>query len=420
MTTEVTPETEREDMQQPSRLDVLVIGLHYLPEPSGNAPYTAGLAQGLKRTGHEVRVITAYPHYPWWQIRPGYEGHEMHEIVGDVPVHRLRPWVPRRQGLLQRVAMETLFGLRAARAPWGKPARVVLVSPALFSTAVVAVVARLRRVPVTIWVQDIYSLGVRETGHARPLAYLIERLERTVLGLADSVVVIHDRFARVLVDRLGLPAERVHVVRNWSHVAQPEGLDRAAARARLGWGENEVVVLHAGNMGAKQGLENVVDAAAVASDRGSPVRFVLLGDGNRRTSLEARAVKGARLAFVDPLPDAEYLDAMNAADVLLVNERPGLSEMSVPSKLTSYLSTGLPVVAATDRDSITAEEVACAAAGLRVDPTDPVALVLACERLGQDPELSRTLGVSGRKFRKAHLSEQAAVSAFEKVLAEAG
>ena len=80
---------------------------------SGNAPYTAGLAQGLKRTGHQVRVITAYPHYPWWQIRPGYEGHEMHEVVGDVPVHRLRPWVPRRQGLLQRVAMETLFGLQA-------------------------------------------------------------------------------------------------------------------------------------------------------------------------------------------------------------------------------------------------------------------------------------------------------------------
>lgn len=419
MTTEVAPETEREDVQPPTVLDLLVIGLHYVPEPSGNAPYTAGLAQGLKRTGHQVRVITAYPHYPWWQIRPGYEGSEMHEMIGDVPVHRLRPWVPRRQGLLQRVAMETLFGLRAARAPWGRPARVVLVSPALFSTAVLGVVARFRRVPVTIWVQDIYSLGVRETGHARPLAYLIERLERTVLGFADSVVVIHDRFARVLVDRLGVAAERVHVVRNWSHVAQAEGLDRAAARARLGWGEDEVVVLHAGNMGAKQGLENVVDAAAVAVDRGSPVRFVLLGDGNQRATLEARAVTGARLTFVDPLPDAEYLDAMNAADVLLVNERPGLSEMSVPSKLTSYLSTGLPVVAATDPDSITAEEVARAGAGLRVDPTDPAALVLACEQLGSDPELSRTLGASGREFRAAHLSEQAAVIAFEKVLTEA-
>ena len=58
------------------------------------------------------------------------------------------------------------------------------------------------------------------------------------------------------------------------------------------------------------------------------MKFVLLGDGNQRVSLEAMAAC-SRLQFLDPLPDGVFERALASADILLVNERPGVTEMAV-------------------------------------------------------------------------------------------
>ena len=111
-------------------------------------------------------------------------------------------------------------------------------------------------------------------------------LEGWLLRTADRVVVIHDRFAARVADDFGVPRDRIEVVRNWTHLPPSPEVDVAATRAALGWAPGEIVVLHAGNMGVKQGLENVVDAARLASERELPVRFVLLGHGSERDRLK--------------------------------------------------------------------------------------------------------------------------------------
>ena len=66
--------------------------------------------------------------------------------------------------------------------------------------------------------------------------------------------------------------------------------------------------------------------------------------------------------------------------MLLVNERPGLIEMSAPSKLTTYFEAGRPIVAATEPTSITAEEIERSGAGIRVAPGRPSAILEAVLR----------------------------------------
>jgi len=84
--------------------------------------------------------------------------------------------------------------------------------------------------------------------------------------------------------------------------------------------------LHAGNMGAKQGLENVVEAARLADQRGSPITFVLMGAGNQRSRLTALARGIRSIQFLEPLPDGEFETAVATADVLVLNERPQVAE----------------------------------------------------------------------------------------------
>jgi glycosyltransferase involved in cell wall biosynthesis len=315
--------------------------------------------------------------------------------------------------------MELAFGLRALTANWHKPDVVVLLSPALFSSMLVALRAVLSRRPFVVWVQDFYSLGAAEAGQAGALqSRLLAAAERLLFSRARAVVVIHERFKRSVVARLGVSPDKVVVIRNWSHVNELAGESsesRSLMRQDLGWPKDVTVVLHAGNMGVKQGLVNVVDASRVAHRDGQPLLFVLMGDGNQRATLEAMGTT-ACLEFIDPVPQELFTLALAAADVLLVNERPGVRDMSVPSKLTSYFATGLPIIAATDAGSVTAEEIEASGAGIRVDAGRPELIVMAAMELRNSPQTARALGRNGLDFRRSHLSAASSLDSFHKVL----
>ncbi|MGX5714867.1 glycosyltransferase [Arthrobacter sp. MAHUQ-56] len=401
-------------------MKILILGLNYAPEPTGNAPYTTSLAEGLAAAGHDVHVITGYPHYPEWSVREGYSGWKREEVINGVRVLRLRHYVPKRPTGMSRLHMELSFGVRLVFSRWQKPDVVLVVSPALFSSALAILRVRLarKRPAVGIWIQDLYSKGIVETGTAGGfLSHLATKVESEILRATDGVAAIHERFKRHMVKSLHVPAAQVEVIRNWTHLPDSPTNGVREMRIRLGWEDSDIVVLHAGNMGKKQGLENVVEAARIADGKGSRVRFVLLGDGNQRSRLQALAEGVERISFVDPLPDLEFQRALAAADALLVNELPGVKDMAVPSKLTSYFNAGVPVIAATDRESVTAYEIESSGGGVRVDPGLPNALVEAAEALSADPSIGAKMAENALRFRYETLSETVAVAHYNDFIA---
>ncbi|HIF24138.1 MAG TPA: glycosyltransferase WbuB, partial [Gemmatimonadetes bacterium] len=399
----------------PTRTEaVTIVGLNYPPEPTGISPYTGAMARGLSQRAYRVRVLTAHPHYPEWQIRAGYGQWTRNEVHDGVQVRRLRHYVPQRPSPVRRFLSEVSFGVRSVFTRWNGPHVVVAVSPALFASALAAFRVKTfhRRTPLVVWVQDLYWLGLSETDQGRGRARaIIKATERWLLRMADCVVVIHDRFAQRVVEDFGLDADRVLVVRNWTHLRPVPDIDRPATRAKFGWGE-ETVVLHAGNMGIKQGLDNVLDAARIAAEKSSHIRFVLLGNGVEKPRLADAGANIPTLQFIDSLSDDDFAAALRAADILLVNEKAGVSEMAVPSKLTSYFSTGRPVLAATDVGGITADEVRASKGGIVVRAGDPEQLLDAAIALGGDTDLSARLGANGLTYRKTVLDETFAIDQF--------
>ncbi|MHA7282218.1 glycosyltransferase family 4 protein [Arthrobacter sp. TMS2-4] len=397
------------------KLRVSILALNYTPESTGVAPYVTRLAERLAAEGHTVQALVGFPHYPEWRLRAGYSGWQSSENIRDVHVKRLRHYVPAKPSALRRMHLELSFGLRLLFARWDRPDVVLVVTPALFSSALVLLRTRfgLRRPASGIWVQDIYSRGLDEISKGQsPFVSAMRKIEGFVFRSATGVCVIHERFMDYVVSGLGVANRDVTVIRNWTHLDTSASTERSGTRSKWGWQDQDIVVLHAGNMGAKQGLANVVRAAALAAQRDSRVLFVLLGDGNQRQHVEALAAGIGRIQFIDPLPDEDFKAVLGAADILLVNEMPGLRETAVPSKLTSYFSTGLPVIAATDPDSTTAGEISKSGGGIRVDPKHPAALLEAAELLGEDHPLSKSLGESGKMYASATLSEDAAIVAF--------
>lgn len=395
------------------------MSLHARPEQTGNAPYVGSLVAGLAREGWSVRLIAAHPHYPQWRVHDGYGQWARTDTESGVRVRRLRHYVPSNPSSVKRMLAEISFGIRVWFTRWGSPDAVVFVSPAMISSAIAMSRARTlsRRTPAVVWVQDLYGRGMAQTDTGgRAARAAVTWLERSLLRAATRVVVIHERFRTLVLDELDVAPERVSVVRNWSHLASVQATsDRSLIRAERGWSD-EIVVVHGGNQGVKQGLENVIDAARLADERSAPVKFVLVGHGSRHQALRTRASGIRRIEFLDPMPDAEYTATLAAADVLLVNELAGVSDMAVPSKLTTYFRSGRPVLVASEDGSISAEEVHRAGAGRRVDAGDPEALLAGVIALGADAGAAASLGASGAEFARDHLEESSAIRAFSRQL----
>lgn len=397
---------------------ITFVGLNFSPERMGVGPYATRFCSGLAERGHQVTVITGVPHYPQWDVSPEYRWKiTAHEDVEGLPTKRVRHMVPRNPSNARRLAMEMTFGLRAAVSGWQRPDVLICTSPALISTGIVSLRhwASGSRPALGLWVHDLYAVGLQETQNSSGAkARLLANVESRVLNHADGIAVLTDRFRAQLVQNLGVDPSKVTRIRNWNHIRGIQNSDRRDIRGRLGWSEDQSIVLHAGNMGVKQGLDNVVQAARIAEEQNSNLRFVLLGDGNQRRQLEENARGLSRLEFLDPVPEEDFASTLAAADILLLNELPGVSDMSIPSKLTSYFQSGRPVLAATGPDSTAAGEIRASGAGVQIPGGNPMSLFEAATRLASNPLLQDELGARGIQYADRELTEQASLDKFDR------
>ena len=350
-----------------------LFGMHYAPEPSGNAPYTTALCEHLARVGWDVEVHTGQPHYPEWvkQLAPRTS------TINGVSVNRHRHHVPSRPNTAGRAAMDGSWSASTAPAALRRRDTDVMmgVVPNLSAAGVALSAARRSNVPCVLWFQDLMGQAAVQSGieGGSRVARAVRTTETAAARRADAVVVVSGGFTDYLVTG-GVDPDRIRVVRNWS-LMEPVQVDRPHARSRFGFGDDQVVAVHSGNMGAKQGLDIVLDTAEVASD----IMFVLQGNGSERESLrqgaEARGL--TNVMFLPSLLPDELSDLLGAADVLMLTQRPTVTDMSLPSKLTTYLTVGTPVAASISPASEAATLLADAACADVVAAGDPAAFAEA-------------------------------------------
>ena len=393
---------------------VCVVSINYSPERSGIGPYTTGMAVGLAARGHDVQVLTGLPHYPEWRVNSAHrELSGKVQSMDGVVVRRFAHYVPSDPTTRRRLLFESTFGIRAVSFPWGRPDVVLTTSPSLIASAMAIARSKVANVPVGIIVHDLYGKGVIETGvMSGRMARAVRRFEAWVLKQATGAAVVHERFETAAI-QAGVDPRRITVIRNWAHVEAAGPVNISEVRAKHGWSTDDRIVIHSGNMGAKQGLENVVEAARLADQQQVNIRFILVGNGHQRRALERRAQGIVRIEFTDSLEMDDYRQVLASADVLLVSERPGVEEMAVPSKLTTYFAAGRPIVAATHTGGVTAQEIKDSGAGVIVAAGDPTALLGTCVNLADDFGAAKRFGTSGQRYARRLLGVDRAIDEYD-------
>jgi glycosyltransferase involved in cell wall biosynthesis len=396
-----------------AQLKVLITTSYFWPEDAGSAPYLTGLADHLAERGHDVLVATTFAHYPEWASSANGRL-AANERRNGVTIRRRWTYVPGTQSALHRAGYELSllsFGLTALPWRW-RPDVVLGTCPSLAGGTLAGAASKLYRVPYGIVFQDLMGLAASQSGVAggARVAGFVRSSELRLAAGAARIGIIAEGFRRYFVGA-GLPSEKIDRLRNWTRRVAPDE-ERSDTRRRYAW-EDDFVCVHGGNMGQKQGLDNLLDAAALL--RGTGVRIALVGDGNDRPRLERIAAEKNldNVDFIDMQGPGRWEATMQAADLLLVNQRASVMDMSLPSKLTSYFASGQPVVAAVSADSETAHEITSARAGIVVPPAEPAALRDAIVLLKEDRARGAELGTGGEAYARSKLSRENALAEYD-------
>lgn len=412
---------------------LLLHGINYAPELTGIGKYTGELARFLAARGHAVRVVCAPPYYPQWRIGPGYHAWQFRrEWLDGVEVLRAPLWVPRRPGGLSRLLHQASFALGSM--PWmgasvsWQPQVVFAVAPAIFAAPAALWAARRAShgagVPAWLHIQDFELDAAAALGmlpFPRLTAPLAAGFERRVLAGFQRVSTISPRMLERLHAK-GLSPERSLLFPNWvdtqviAPLAGPSPL-----HAELGIPPEQPVVLYAGNLGRKHGLEAVLGAARLVAGAQplagqSELLFVICGEGAARPDLERASAGMANLRLLPLQPPERLNDLLNLADIHVLPERADAADLVMPSKLGGMLASARPVVAAVRPGSGVAEVVG--KVGVCVPPEQPAALAAALQALAADPARRASLGAAGRQFVKENWESRQILLEFEQRLQE--
>ena len=202
------------------------------------------------------------------------------------------------------------------------------------------------------------------------------------------------------ISEFGVLRGHITQIGNYSvRIIKPE--NRLSSRQAFGWSEDMFIVIHSGNMGSKQNLENVIDAAH-ALEVEKDVKIFLVGHGNQETKLKILCLDKPNIQVMEAVSEENFSRLLASADILLINERYTQTEMSLPSKLTSYLRSGRPVLAAVPRYGSTWEYLEGIAE--LVEAGNPYALANAILRLKKDESRRSVLAEKGLKFAAQELN----------------
>ncbi len=394
--------------------EIIIVGINFWPEPTGNSVYTSDLAGALAEK-LKVRVITGVPHYPWWRKQKDVNDDDFLQGKSNIELLRRDHFVPQKHTNFLRFLMELSFGLRVVILGKLKSPRILLISPAMVSSALVLLFLKLSRkkTKVSFWVQDLYEQGLQETQTSSVTASrIIAKIENWSLENSDRVIFPHNSFLQAKLST-GLKFKDVSILPNWSQFNFNPTEDAVEVRSKFGLGDKKLV-LHIGNMGVKQGLENVVEAAKMAERRKENLIFVLVGSGNQLELLKSVAADCQSIVFIPPVQEQDLSNLLSAADILLVNEKPGVKQMSIPSKLTTYFQTGKPVLVCSEQNSLAALEVVNNHIGSWVRSGNPEALLNAL--LGMNLDSGKEMALRAQSYATNNLSRRAALEKFVNLL----
>jgi len=264
--------------------------------------------------------------------------------------------------------------------------------------------------------QDIFPDSLISSGilkKERGLIWWIGRwIERKTYKAADCITVISNSFYKNLRAK-NVKADKLALIPNWVDLnnVHPVEKEENGLFKEFGIIRDKFNIVYAGNMGAAQGAEIILDVAEQLKDEES-IQFIVFGGGSGYQGF-VKAVEDRKLhnIIVNPLLSQERVsEVYSLGDAALIICKKGVGQTGLPSKTWSIMACNTPIVASFDTDSELGEILQNAKAGVCVEADSVEALSTAILQMVKNP-----LHVSTRQYVQENLSKEVLLGKYTKL-----
>jgi len=404
---------------------LLIYGINYTPEITGVGKYTGEMAEALAAQGYEVRVVTAPPYYPAWQVGKGFcTWCYQSEYLKRVKVWRCPLWVPHRPSGLKRLLHLASFAISSLpvilwQGVFWKPDVVLVVEPAFFCVVGALLATVLSGAKSWLHIQDFEIDAGFEMGllpNSGLIRSIVMALERWLMDRFDRISTISEQMLKRLKIK-GVNAAKCVYFPNWVDTQTIYPLQGSnPVREELAIMPDTFVALYSGSMGEKQGLEVLIAAAKLLAADHPKIVLVLCGEGTAKQRLLQLAKGMPNVLFLNLQPVERLNALLNLANIHLLPQVCDAADLVMPSKLKGMCASGRPVVATAHHGTQIAQVVK--GCGIVVPPGDMTALAQAIVYLATHSETCSKLGLAAHKRAVAHWHREKILGQLEQKLVE--
>jgi len=374
----------------------------YYPDTTATGQLLTDLCEDLSRVyGHRVSVVTGPPLQPSAGYRRSGAGLVSRESHRGVEIHRVfgtrfdkARFAGRATNYVSYFLGACYAGLRLER----PDVVVALTDPPIIGLAA-WMSAKRAGAPLVMAFQDLFPevAALLPDFHSDTINNTLQRVNRFLVRRAACNVALGETMRQRLIENKGAPADRTTIIPSWADTTAIQPAPKRNAFSEQHGLADGFVVMHSGNIGLSQGLEHIVDAAALLRDI-PDLRIVFQGEGVKKPDLLARVrdLGLTNVSFLPYAPKERLSEAFGAADLFIVSLQRGLAGYIVPSKLYGFLAAGRPYVAAVEETCEVAAITRRYDCGVVAKPEDAPALAEAIRALYHDRARARRLGEHAR------------------------
>lgn len=310
----------------------------------------------LKKRGHDLTVLTGSPNYPEGKVFPEYlkSPGEFGDLQG-MQVIRV-PIFPRGKGSVRLLMNYLSYPVSSCIAVLFKFRKknfdvvfVCQLSPIFI--AFPAILYRFfSKTPVVMWVLDLWPESLKSVSIIKSQVFLkfIGSIVTFIYNRCDLILGQSPSFRKDISNYTDLEG-KFGVLYNWAEdifslpvITNTEEMLKTR--------DNAFNIIFAGNVGDAQSLDTAVRAFKLVIDKGTKVKFHIIGDGRALVSLKQMTTDlslGSSVFFYGRLPLESMPQLFNEADALFLSLKSSpVFDLTIPGKLQSYLASGKPIIAA--------------------------------------------------------------------------
>ena len=237
-------------------------------------------------------------------------------------------------------------------------------------------VCKLRGARLILRIEDVYPdamIAAGMVGRDSFVVRMLNVLHRFLYSNVDRVIVLGRDMLQLVEGKVLRKAGHISIITNWADVDTVLPGERTSNPLLQRYGLTEkFVVQYSGNMGRTHDLESLVACARIL-EKEQAVQFLFIGSGAkeqwlRKTTEELRV---SNITILPPQPRSELKISLNACDLAVISFVPGMSGVSVPSRMYNILAAGKPILALAGADSELARLIVEEGVGFVVPPGSP-------------------------------------------------